>query len=528
MLSCSRVRDYWATEGTKAAAIILWIAANCTLFFVTFRKYQNRTALRSMLGYGVIIARSCGACLRLNCSLILVPVLRNFLGWLRTLPLGSYLPLDKNIMFHKKIAASIAIFTAGHVIAHCFNVMNLARADPGEIVSDAPTLRDRAIPNLEGRLRIYNEPVPYYIFAFTIIPTYTGWPLMIVMLLLYSGAWKRLRNSNFENFWYSHHLFIFFYGLLLAHGAGNYLETTTFWMYFVGPGSLYFLERVIRFVRARREVTLLKVRRHAGAVLEVQMKLSHAYKAGQYAFFNVPYVSAWEWHPFTISSAPEESFMSCHMKGVGDWTRAVAKLFNPDDKPEVVINKVYGEDGRRLICVDGGFGAPSEDFDKFGALMLIGAGIGVTPFSSILKSVGYNLQRNRENSVLKKIHFYWIMREKNGFEWFAEKLRDLEAVNKYGVLAIHNYMTGQMTPDEIRKIMYVEDGGDPLTGLRDNPTHYGRPNWDEIFKDHAATFKNQKIGVFFCGPSVLSKTLYSLARKYSRGSTKFVYHKENF
>jgi predicted ferric reductase len=508
-------------------AIIIYITINLALFLTTFQKYRlKRIALFKMLGYGVVIARSCGACLRFNTALILVPVLRNMLKWLRSLPIGNYLPIDKNIMFHKKIAFAIGIFTAGHTVAHCFNVMNLTRQDLRDVTTDSDDLESRAIPAI--RDYIVDEPVPYYRYAFTLLPTATGWALLIVMLLMYSGAWKRLRNSNFENFWYSHHLFILFYLFLIPHGLQNLLENSTLYYYVTGPLVLYIIERLVRFKRASSETILLKVRKHAGGVLEVQMKTPNVYKAGQYAFFHVPLVSRWEWHPFTISSAPEESFLSCHMKMVGDWTKSVGKLFNPNDAAEVVYNTAYASNGTRLICVDGGFGAPSEDFTKFSCVMLVGAGIGVTPYSSILKSIGYNLQRNTQKSLLKKIHFYWIMREKNGFEWFAEKLRDLESVNTQNILVMHNYMTGQMSPDEIKKIMYNEDGRDPLTGLKDNPTHYGRPNWAEIFKEHAETYKGLRIGVFFCGPAVLSKQLYSLSRVNSRGATKFDFHKENF
>ena len=38
------------------------------------------------------------------------------------------------------------------------------------------------------------------------------------------------------------------------------------------------------------------------------------YYAGQYAFVNFPTVSALEWHPFTISSAPSGQHVTFHIK----------------------------------------------------------------------------------------------------------------------------------------------------------------------------------------------------------------------
>lgn len=54
-------------------------------------------------------------------------------------------------------------------------------------------------------------------------------------------------------------------------------------------------------------------------------KPSMKYKPGQYLFLNCPDVSRLEWHPFTISSAPEEDFVSVHIRVVGDWTSTPAR-----------------------------------------------------------------------------------------------------------------------------------------------------------------------------------------------------------
>jgi predicted ferric reductase len=37
-------------------------------------------------------------------------------------------------------------------------------------------------------------------------------------------------------------------------------------------------------------------------------------------------VAAQEWHPFTITSAPEQDFVSVHVRIVGDWTGELKAL----------------------------------------------------------------------------------------------------------------------------------------------------------------------------------------------------------
>lgn len=51
-------------------------------------------------------------------------------------------------------------------------------------------------------------------------------------------------------------------------------------------------------------------------VLRLQMKPkdSWKYKSGQYIFLNSPDLSKFEWHPFTLTSCPEEPFISVHIR----------------------------------------------------------------------------------------------------------------------------------------------------------------------------------------------------------------------
>lgn len=45
------------------------------------------------------------------------------------------------------------------------------------------------------------------------------------------------------------------------------------------------------------------------------------FKAGDYVFINLPRLAKHEWHPFTISSAPEqEGLLTVHIRSLGHWT----------------------------------------------------------------------------------------------------------------------------------------------------------------------------------------------------------------
>ena len=96
-----------------------------------------------------------------------------------------------------------------------------------------------------------------------------------------------------------------------------------------------------------------------------------------------------------MPSAPEEDYISIHIRVQGDFTRALAKAVGCDfstkeDKREIPAGGIIVGTNKNhpklsvlpRVMVDGPFGSASEDFLKFEAILLVGAGIGVTPFAS--------------------------------------------------------------------------------------------------------------------------------------------------
>lgn len=57
------------------------------------------------------------------------------------------------------------------------------------------------------------------------------------------------------------------------------------------------------------------------------------------------------------------------------------------------------------MAIDGPFGTASEDVFRYEVVMLVGAGIGVTPFASILKSVWYKHIQNNQEVFTKKVNW---------------------------------------------------------------------------------------------------------------------------
>lgn len=96
-----------------------------------------------------------------------------------------------------------------------------------------------------------------------------------------------------------------------------------------------------------------------------------------------------------MRSAPEEDYLSVHIRVTGDFTRALAKVVGCNfstkegNKDIPAAGMVVGTNTGYFkvstlprVMVDGPFGSASEDFLNFEAVLLVGTGIGVTPFAS--------------------------------------------------------------------------------------------------------------------------------------------------
>lgn len=367
------------------------------------------------------------------------------------------------------------------------------------------------------------------------------------MVLMYSSAKIEVRRKKFEIFWYIHNIgYLVFFICLFLHACGCFVSQRdptdpkikvkcypyNSWAWAMPGFALYFIERCIREARARQKTTLTKVIFHPGNTMEIQFeKPGFDYRSGQYLFINIPEVSYWQWHPFTITSTPEEGFVSLHICLLGDWTNKAAEVLGcfKDGINKSNMSKLP------TLRIDGPFGAPAEDLYKYKVACLIGAGIGITPAAALLKSVWYKHFHNTPME-LRKIYFFWINRDKDAFEWFQSLLATIEESVPRAFLEIHVYLTGKMSVDDIQNIVLnSSDTLDPLTELKSH-THYGRPEWERIF--NAIKLSNSSIvssnggkldvGVFFCGPVPLAHTIGDCCKKSSTDIVKFTLRKEKF
>lgn len=293
--------------------LTIFIGINVGLFISRAIEYRNSNIC-------VIIARACGQCLNFNCAWVLVLMLRQCITFLRTRGFTAVVPLDHHIYLHKLTGVTISVFSIVHTIAHLINFTF-------KVVND---------PVINAK----NFTVAQWLFTtqpkmFGIIPgcaNPTGIALFVILAVMFicSQPFVR-RGGSFEVFYWTHLLYIPFWILVLFHGPN-------FWKWFIVPGLIYVLERVIRIVWLRSE----RGKTYISSGILLPSKVTHlvikrpfhfCFRPGDYVFVNIPAIAKYEWHPFTLSSAPEqEDYMWLHIRGVGEWTNRLYSYFEKEQE----------------------------------------------------------------------------------------------------------------------------------------------------------------------------------------------------
>ena len=145
-----------------------------------------------------------------------------------------------------------------------------------------------------------------------------------------------------------------------------------------------------------------------------------------------------EWHPFTISSAPElEDKFSVHIRAAGGWTNALHSFVsNENTKWRRILNNnkvgpswvTAAKPAPRplVVYIDGPHSAPASTIFSAEHAVLVATGIGVTPFASILQSIVARFGARQSLGDLKQVDFIWVNRDYSSLDWFLLLLRDLE------------------------------------------------------------------------------------------------------
>ena len=515
-----KIRAYWAVYGPEVVFTCFVIATQLAFGIWQLVKYETTPQYRAGFGWGVVMAKTCAGALYPTFFFLILSMSRYFSTWMRRSYLISrFLNWDLSQKFHVRISCVAVLLVTLHAIGHLTgSFLHGSRPENEEEV--ASVLGPDAVP----------RPYIHYVRS---LPGFTGISALGLFYILCLLSIPQVRRWNYEVFQLGHLLMFPIIGLMMAHGTAALFQWPMFGYFLAVPTLFVLVERSVRvllgFHRIKAKLKVLDKE-----TVEISAKIPSErlwkYKAGQYIFLQVPKISFFQWHPFTVSFCRGADMM-VHIKTDGNWTEKLRDLGGPTGSSEVEIG------------INGPFGAPAQRFYDFGHSIIIGSGIGVTPFSGILSdlqhqddidhsvsntsqptlnagthsqsnevsaetaSVSLDNAHDEKNTRMgqsfpedyRRVDLHWIVRDRNYLLWFSDLLNEVYVSQRRHHQArdpthldvrMNTHVTAKRKAISTHVYRWMlelhrtkEHPASPLTGLL-NPTHFGRPDFDVILDEH--------------------------------------------
>ncbi|KAK7492719.1 hypothetical protein BaRGS_00016024, partial [Batillaria attramentaria] len=476
--------------------------------FYYYTVEREHSGLRKLMSYGISITRGAAAAMSFTFSFLLLTMCRNSITYLRSTVVNLFIPFDSHVSFHKLVAWTALFFSALHVLGYSFNFYHLVTQPTSFLcIFESIVFRAEFIPTFQW-------------WCFGTMTGFTGVLLVVVLVILYVFATQTARRHIFSLFWLTHKLFIVLYVLTLVHGASVIVQKPLFFAYFVGPAALFMMDKLVSLSRKKTELSIIRAQNLPSDVtmLEFKRPPRFEYKSGMWVRIACLSQGKDEYHPFTLTSAPHEDTLKVHIRALGPWTWNIRETFDPENL---------------------GPGRYPKDWYQYEVSVLVGAGIGVTPYASILKDFVHMSSIKCTYKVkCQKLYFIWITGSQRHFEWLIDILREVEEIDQHGMVGIDIFITQFFQNFDLRTaLLYIFEehfqkmtgGKSVFTGLKAT-THFGRPQMNKIMHSvHKAHPQVKKVGVFSCGPRGVTKGVERACMDASK-STKalFEHHFENF
>ena len=374
---------------------LFWLVC-CGIFVERAYYYsieREFAGLRRIAGYGVTVTRGAASGMMFTYSVLLLTMCRNLITFLRETIINYYVPFDAYISFHKIIALTALLFTICHGIGHGINFYHISTQTANDLTClfrevyhrshVLPkftywlflTMTGKSVVKFKCSILLLRESCMCFCFT-----GFSAFILTLVTVVIYVFAVQYARRYTYRAFWVTHHFYVVFYILMFLHGSGRLVQDPLFGWFFIGPGIVFALDQLISVGRSKQEVSVVRSDILPSLVIGIYFKRPSTfdYKAGQWVRIASAAQNPGEFHAFTISSAPHEEHLSLHIRAVGPWTYNFRENYDPA--------KLHGQPFPKLF-LDGPYGEGHQDWNRFEVAVLVGGGIGVTPFASILKEL---------------------------------------------------------------------------------------------------------------------------------------------
>ncbi|KAF0708589.1 hypothetical protein As57867_006280, partial [Aphanomyces stellatus] len=443
----------------------------------------------NLAGYAICTARGSAQVVLFNGFLLLWPVMTR-LHYLvsKHTPLARLFLFQHRIQFH--ITYGLMYYVAGwvHVVAHLVNLLFKVPC-ASEATWDASIL---------ARANDFaGKPKPD---LWTVLVTWTALSGVIMFVCsIVAPVCKYKYHTTRHVAWnkWGHVFDAGMFGITFVHGVRHWLESAQAFPILGPPLALYVLLEVLpRYLCTRANAITRFTKTQDTLVLHLpKTKRFHNCLPGSFLRLHVPVVHPREWHPFSIV-AEDQDHVTVHIQACGDWTRRLYDLVHPN----------------LFVKIDGPIPAPAVSVHKYSVAVLIGAGIGITPYLAFLQQRLHQLTTTDvpKDDQHQTLYVHWQTNKQELFGAHQHLLQDAAALPN---VHVQTYLTGDFAKtckDEtkllqsVQKTVHEQEQFDVISGLHlPLRTRLGRPEWSIVLKRVAESHPGAQIGVFFCGPAGL-------------------------
>ena len=420
VMKYQRMEAFCYNHGMGIAFYVLFIALNVLVGghgAYQFTPMGGFATDNQLLKYTLPIARAGGRLVTLNCAILLLTACKYFWTIIRkhmlpVIPIG--LPIDDIMPKYHRVVA-LWIIVCGCIIHTIPQIVNYATT----CIIIETSFRFWTFGN-NG-------------FA-TLQLLVTGTLLFIIFSTFYITTLPSFRKTavGFRWFWTFHIVGIAtVYPLLILHGTNN--GSPIFLYVQLIPLCIYIIDIIMRRITTSVTTHVIDWKIHNSndnnnnsnnehqqqQITELILKCppNFTFTPGQYVDLKIPIISKYEWHPFTIASAPryidkrdrdrntsniinsttecedEDEELVFYMKAVGRWTNAVYDCFSKlESRRDVAVH------------IRGPHGAAAMNYFEYKHIILIGSGVGVTPLLAIwkyLKSISIKARMSTTSTTLE-------------------------------------------------------------------------------------------------------------------------------
>ena len=477
-------------------------------------EYSTNAEDQAAFGWGVAMAKGCAGALYPTLFFMLMSMSRWVQIAMTRFNIGTrFINWDKKRSFHIRLALCAMVLTFAHSIGHLTGSFIHASQEQNH-AADRQVLGNK----ING--------LSYGAFV-TSRPGWTGIAALIIFITISFCSINFIRTRWFEVFQCCHLMFFPMAALLMAHGSSALLQYPALAFVVMVPTTLVLFEKLSRAFQLTRDYRAIVENLNEDMVRITtdrgpRWRTSWFFMPGQFAFLQIPRISKFEWHPFTVARISNDD-LCLYVKTSGKWTRRLGE-----------------KHGFERVCLDGPFSAPAQRFFHYDHNIMIGLGAGITPslgiLDALLNSPGHRWTRPRSSgtktgssgmkSASEKtytVDFHWALKTCSGMLPIFQPLYDVQNCSHNSLVDMN--ATIQLTGSEKLQQAALENMDtacsagavneiSPSSSFSGN-IERGRPNFGKILVQHYEKMralqqddalmngyirsKPMKIGVFYCG-----------------------------